>query len=108
MFRKISVLTVTALGLGLTSAHANLVVDGNFNMPSGNPSFTTYSASSSFGPWTVTQGSVDLIGDYWQSPSGPAGGSVDLDGNFQAGGISQTFNVSTPGLYNLTFALAGN
>jgi hypothetical protein len=55
----------------------------------------------------VNSGSVDLIGGYWQSPSGPSGGSVDLDGN-SPGSISQTFNVPTAGLYNLSFALAGN
>jgi hypothetical protein len=112
MFRYVLVVLAIALGLGSTAARANLVVDGNFDNPSGGGGFVTYGpgqvAGSDFGPWHVNSGSVDLIGGYWQSPSGPSGGSVDLDGNFQAGSISQTFNVPTAGLYNLSFALAGN
>ncbi len=43
-----------------------------------------------FGGWTVTAGSVDLIGTEWQrSPSG--GRSIDLDGG-SPGTISQTLN----------------
>lgn len=95
-------------GFAPAVAHANLVVDGNFDAPPGGGSFTTYSAGSDFGPWHVNSGSVDLIGGYWQSPTGPTGGSVDLDGFFQAGSISQELHVSNAGLYNLTFALAGN
>jgi len=110
LFKK-SMLAVAAFcfGLGLANANANLVIDGDFSNPFGG-SFTTYNANSNntFGPWTVTSGSVDLIGNYWQSPNGVGGGSVDLDGYFQAGSISQILNVTTAGLYNLSFALAGN
>jgi choice-of-anchor C domain-containing protein len=108
MYRYALVVLAIALGLGSTAARANLVVDGNFDNPSGGGGFVTYGAGSDFGPWHVNSGSVDLIGGYWQSPSGPSGGSVDLDGYFQAGSISQTLNVTTAGLYNLSFALAGN
>ena len=30
--------------------------------------FDTFGSGDSFGPWNVTQGSVDLIGTYWQAP----------------------------------------
>jgi choice-of-anchor C domain-containing protein len=87
------------------AAHAtNLVVDGDFNSPWGGV-YTTYYAGSSFGPWNVTSGSVDLIGSYWQSPTA-GGGSVDMDGN-SPGAIDQTLNL-TAGTYVLTFDLSGN
>jgi choice-of-anchor C domain-containing protein len=56
--------------------------------------------------WCVTQGTVDWIGNLWQSPP-PGGNSIDLDGN-TIGGISQDI-VTVPGLtYLLSFWLAGN
>ena len=55
----------------LTPAHAvTPVPDGNFNAPAGANPFTTYN-NTSMGPWHVN-GSVDLIGNYWQGP--PSGG----------------------------------
>jgi hypothetical protein len=114
MLIKRSLLAVAAfsLGLGFTAAHANLVLDGDFTTPSGG-GFTTYyfappagQLGPVMGPWTVTQGSVDLIGNYWQSPS-VNGGSVDLDGFLQVGGITQTFT-APKGIYTLKFDLAGN
>jgi choice-of-anchor C domain-containing protein len=92
-----------------SQASANLISDGDFN--NSNPSFQTIGAPSSFGPWTVTNGSVDLIGGYWQSPSGPnfpsgTNGSVDLDGN-SPGAISQTLSLAA-GSYELSFYLSGN
>src|ERR1700733_5889224 len=77
-----------------SQASANLISDGDFN--NGNADYATVNAgdSSTIPSWTVTQGSVDLIGGYWQSPSGPnapsgTNGSVDLDGYYAVGGISQ-------------------
>ena len=103
---KSSILGFAAL-IGAASlvgtANANLVVDGNFDTPSGGTTFTTY--SSPFGGWTVG-GSVDLIGGYWQAPPG-GGGSVDLDGN-SVGSISQVLNLTAGQDYNLSFAFAGN
>jgi choice-of-anchor C domain-containing protein len=85
-------------------AAVNLIQDGNFDNPAAPGNFVTYSNGQSFGGWTVTGDSVDLIGSYWGAPVG--GGSVDLAGN-KAGGITQT--IAAPvGAYNLSFYLAGN
>jgi len=90
------------------NAAVNLIADGNFDTPLSAGNFTTYSATQSFGAgnvWSVSSGSVDEIGGYWQAP--PAGGgSVDLSGN-SAGAIQQSFNATT-GNYNLQFYLSGN
>jgi choice-of-anchor C domain-containing protein len=89
---------------------ANLVLDGDFN--NSISGFTTFSGGSTLpgGPWVVTGNSVDLVGNYWQSPSGPTppNGSVDLNGGAQ-GGVEQTISGLTSGAtYNLTFFLSGN
>ncbi|MTJ84133.1 MAG: DUF642 domain-containing protein [Telmatospirillum sp.] len=82
-------------------ANASLVKDGDF---SGQGQATFYSGSS-FGPWSVTKGSVDVLQNYWQAPP-VGGGSVDLDG-WVPGGIAQ--NLILPvGEYTLSFFLSGN
>jgi PEP-CTERM motif len=94
-------------GFALTPAvAAPIVTDGNF--VSGFGSFNTYSSGQTLasGAWTVTQGSVDQIGGYWQAPT-LGGGSVDLDGNFARGGITQVIAPSA-GNYLLTFFMSGN
>ena len=83
------------------AAPTNFVTDGNFDSPSGGY-YTTYSLGS-LGPWTVTSGSVDLIGTYWQAPPS-GGGSVDLDGYYAAGTISQSLSL-TPGSIIQAFVL---
>ena len=97
---------VSAIVLMASSAQAAGLLDGDFSSPSGGGSFATYASGTSMGPWTVTQGSIDLIGGYWQAPTA-VGGSVDLDGYFSAGAISQSFALGA-GSYTLSFYLSGN
>ena len=96
-----------AMALVLTGgAHAAGLSDGTFDEGAGAGSFATYGTGSNIGAWSVDSGSVDLIGSYWVGP--PTGGySVDLDGYFAAGTISQSFSLAA-GTYNLSFWLAGN
>ena len=100
--RSLLAAVVFVAGLGVASAHANLILDPNF--AGGGGSFITINAPGPTGPWTVG-GSVDVIGGYWQAPAGTTG-SVDLDGNFP-GSVSQTFTAPA-GTYLLSFALSGN
>ena len=105
-----SALLIAALVIAPAAFAANAVVDGDFN--NSISGFTTFSGGSTLpgGPWVVTGGSVDLIGNFWQSPSGPTppNGSVDLDGVSQ-GGVEQTISGLIPGdTYVLTFSLSGN
>lgn len=95
-------------------ARADLVSNGNFNAgtPSGAFQTVPVNNSTTIADWTVTgpsvtSGSVDWIGTYWQAP--PSGGhSIDLDGNSQ-GGIKQSGIATTSGdTYDLTFYLSGN
>lgn len=87
-----------------STADASIISDGEFNNPWGG-SYSTYGTGSSFGGWTVTSGSVDLIGSLLQSPVA-GGGSVDMDGS-SPGAISQTFSIPS-GWYELSFSLSGN
>jgi len=103
MKKLLSAITFAALLLSGGAHAATLVLDGDF--ANGSPTFTTFSSGSSFGPWTVTSGSVDLIGGYWQSPTA-GGGSVDVDG-VVPGAFQQVFTAPA-GNYVLSFDLSGN
>lgn len=89
-----------------STASANLVIDGGFEMGAVSGGYQTYTAGSTMGGWTVTAGSVDLIGSYW---TGDPGHSVDMAGLYQNGTITQTILNTTPGAwYHLSFDMSGN
>jgi choice-of-anchor C domain-containing protein len=104
----VSAAVMAIAGFAASAANAAIIVDGNFDTPVASNPFQTFSSGATFGtgnPWTVTSGSIDEIGNYWQAP--PTGGnSVDLDGN-APGGISQSFTAPA-GTYDLSFYLSGN
>ena len=100
----IAALVGTALGMGVVGAQAADIYTSNF--AGGGGSYATYSAGQSFDGWQVTSGSVDLIGGYWQAPTGSVG-SVDLDGN-SPGAISKDLGVLKQGSYVVSFSLSGN
>ncbi|MGA2801073.1 MAG: choice-of-anchor C family protein [Verrucomicrobiota bacterium] len=89
------------------SASANLVLDGGFEQGAVSGPFQTYTAVSTMGGWTVTAGSVDLIGNYWQPAQGSQ--SVDMAGFYANGTIQQPINGLTAGAwYYFTFDMSGN
>lgn len=109
-------LVVAALALGAIaaagSAHAATSVppafsNGSFEAPTAPAAaFTTVGLGQSIGPWTVTQGNVDLIGaGFWAAADGDQ--SVDLDGTV-AGAVSQAFATKPGTTYTVTYSLAGN
>src|SRR6185437_3576563 len=101
----VSAAVIAIAGFAASAANAAIIVDGDFTATPEVDPFQTLSSGASFGPWTVTSGSIDLIGNYWQAP--PTGGhSVDLDG-VAPGAISQTFTAPA-GTYELSFYLSGN
>jgi choice-of-anchor C domain-containing protein len=93
---------VLALAGGANAAA--LVADGSFSEGANAGSFTTVGTNGTIGAWTVTDGSVDLIGNYWTQPTGSY--TIDLDGN-APGTISQGLNLAA-GSYELGFWMAGN
>ncbi|MBR0697807.1 DUF642 domain-containing protein [Bradyrhizobium lablabi] len=100
------IILAAAFSMVAGAAGAATIVDGDF-AGAGSP-YQTIGAGQTFGAnnaWTVVSGSIDWIGNYWQSPG--SGGSVDLDGN-SVGAISQTLQNLAAGTYTVTFALSGN
>lgn len=101
---------VALLGIGsITAAQANLVTDGDFEIPdvSSQPSqietFTNGQTLDSV--WTVGGTSVDVVGNYWVAASGTQ--SVDLSGT-DAGSLSQTLTTVAGQTYTISFAFSGN
>src|SRR5947209_7911389 len=87
------------------SASVDAVSNGSFETPDAGTGFTTFGAGSDMGGWTVTAGSVDLLGTGWQAADGQQ--SVDMSGN-GPGTIAQTLSTSPGTQYTISYALAGN
>jgi choice-of-anchor C domain-containing protein len=94
------------LSAGVASA-ASLVTNGSFEAGTNPGSYLTVNAgdSTSITGWTITSGSVDYIGSYWQASDGVR--SLDLSGN-QAGASSQSFATIPGQSYQVAFDLSGN
>jgi hypothetical protein len=105
----VSTLAAAALlagAAGVASANAGTVFSDNFN---------SYDGQLNWVPpvnWTVSSGSVDLIGE---TPSGTSfdffpgnGGFVDLDGSTSQAGTLSTLTTFAAGTYTLSFDLGGN
>jgi choice-of-anchor C domain-containing protein len=101
---KISIAAAALALAGAAHADTNFVSDGTFSEGSGGFAYSVVGATGTIGAWTVTSGSVDVIGSYWQQPAGSY--SIDLDGN-SPGAISQSLTLAA-GTYELSFMLAGN
>lgn len=98
----IAILAAAAVVSGAT----NLLVNGSFEQPP-TAYFSTYTAGSpQLRGWTITAGSIDVIGPNWHPYSGKQ--SLDLDGTPGPGAIAQTFNTTRGKRYLLRFALAAN
>ncbi|MGA1862011.1 choice-of-anchor C family protein [Deferribacter thermophilus] len=85
----------------------NLIKNGSFELgPQHVGSWLTLSkGSNKINNWAITNGSIDLIENYWQSSNGKR--SIDLCGS-TCGAISQNINTVPGATYQLTFDLAGN
>lgn len=109
-FKKILIGSAAgALLFGSVAAIAFAAVsNGGFETGSftANPFDTLLAGSSDIDNWSIGSGSIDWIGNYWQSS--PAGGrSIDLNG-LTAGSVSQTVPTVVGGVYKVTFDLSGN
>lgn len=112
------------------SAHANLLVNGGFELPVGvvpandgaGQNFVSYATpvdmahyntlpAASMVGWTVLSGSVDIVsnltGAFYGWPAFEPVNSLDLNG-WSMGSISQSFATVAGTEYNLTFVYANN
>jgi len=106
----LALIGVCALALGKPAAAQNLVLNGSFENGAANPggSFVTVTAgdSTSISNWTVTNGSVDYIGGYWQAQSGSR--SIDLSGGGAGTLAQQSISTISGQTYLVSFWMAGN
>lgn len=87
----------------------NLIQNGSFETgphipPSPKEIVLLLPGNTSIAGWTITEGSIDYVGKYWQSSDGSR--SLDLSG-FSAGEIRQTFDTTSGLTYRIHFDLAG-
>src|SRR5262245_35617604 len=85
----------------------NLVVNGGFEDPPGIGTWVVFDPS--YGPpgWTVADGTVEIVGLYWQAAEGNQ--SLDLNGIYEAIGTIYQDLPTVPGQrYKVRFAYAGN
>ncbi|MBI4306487.1 MAG: choice-of-anchor C family protein, partial [Chloroflexi bacterium] len=85
----------------------SIVANGDFESPSvGGVNWKPYSNQQSFGGWTVSNGSVDVVHErYAQAGSGQQW--VDLSGS-AVGAIHQDLTTVPGRSYTLRFAMSGN
>jgi choice-of-anchor C domain-containing protein len=104
--RRIFLFIVSILIAGLSrEVYAAPFQNGSFELPGGRDAGTVYAVSTFITGWTVEDGTVD----YWnQFQSSDGNWSIDMDGNFYRGTISQTFDTHVGTWYNVKFDLAGN
>jgi len=108
VIRKFAVLVL--LLLSISSAKANLLSNGSFELASINPGSGVIGVApgqTSITSWDVVSEDVQYIGTYWEASDGIR--SLDLDGmTGSSGGVSQTFSTVAGDQYNVTFDMAGN
>lgn len=103
------IIALSALSLaGLPALAGPIVIQNNsFEVPSSTSNWNRVFAvdSTSIPGWTVTDGTVDHIANYWQAADGVR--SVDLDGN-TAGTMKQVLLIPQAGLLDVGFWMSGN
>ncbi|MBN1688432.1 MAG: PEP-CTERM sorting domain-containing protein [Candidatus Omnitrophica bacterium] len=101
------ILTVAAFIFCLgQQAQAAVIFSDDFNLENGGSGVTNYTG---FANWSVTNGSVDLIGNGYFDFYPGNGLYVDLDGSTHSGGTLDSGSVNlSPGDYVLEFVLGGS
>ena len=109
MIKRASFGLLAALAVFATPANAqNLVFNGSFEEAIVNPggSFLTLgTGSTAITGWTVSAGSIDYIGDYWNAQDGDR--SIDLAGS-SLGTISQSVATTALQFYTVDFYASRN
>lgn len=103
---KKALLLLAVLALGVLSPAAVTVFSDNFDSEHGGVGILNYTG---FANWTVSDGTVDLIGNGYFDFLPGNGLYVDMDGSTGNAGLmlSKTFSLQA-GTYELSYELAGN
>jgi hypothetical protein len=102
-----NILTAVLGGLAVCSqVFANSVVlSDNFDSENGGNGAANF---NSFANWTVSNGTVDLIGNGFHDFYPSNGLYVDLDGSSYQAGVFQTTLSFSAGIYELAFEISGS
>lgn len=85
---------------------ADLIKNGSFEAGTAPGSYLTIkTGSDDLTDWTVSKGTVDIVGTLWQASDGTR--SIDMDGT-SFGAISQAVATDPGKTYAVTFDLSGN
>ena len=104
-FLTIGLVTLAMVAM-VPTVQANLILNGSFENGVNPGSYATLGTGSpNITGWTVV-GSIDYIGSYWQAADGSR--SIDLNGFFAEGSVSQTFSTVVGQWYSVEFYMAGN
>ena len=105
--KRIILTAIAGLALLSTVSQGNAAVllSDNFNSENGGVGTTNYTG---FANWSVTSGSVDLIGNGFFDFYPGNGLYIDLDGSTNQPGQLTSHLTFAPGSYVLTFDLGGN
>jgi choice-of-anchor C domain-containing protein len=102
---KTLILIVSLAILSASSARANLIMNGSFEL--GIPEQNSVPVGSTgITGWTVTRDQIDLVGSYWSASDGVR--SLDLNGTPGVGGIAQSFSTVPGHIYDVQFDQAAN
>jgi hypothetical protein len=106
--KRFALLAIVAVGLAAAPANASIIFQDNFDAENGGKGTLNF---VKFSQWTVTKGTVDLIGQKTAWDFFPGQGLyLDMDGSGKdSGGI--TWNESRvlgPGAYTISFKLGGS
>jgi len=96
----------TGVDATATACGPNLISNGSFERGTAPGSYLTIKAGSNdLDEWTVSKGTVDIVGSLWPASDGDR--SIDLDGT-SFGAISQPVKTDPGKTYVVTFDLSGN
>ncbi|MDB6171079.1 MAG: sorting protein [Chthoniobacteraceae bacterium] len=107
-------LAMAALAIGISTASAVPIINGDFELPVLPGGYSNEPAPGAITGWEVTgggastgtgSGDVDFIGSFWQANDGVQ--SVDLNGNDDAAAIRQAIALPV-GTARVSFAMTGN
>ena len=104
----LTALSLTAALVGVTSAVGPDVANGSFETGTTSPgaSFVQLSAGdTTITGWTVSAGTIDYVGPYWQAADGVR--SLDLSGT-GPGAVRQSIATTVGTTYTVTFRMSGN
>jgi choice-of-anchor C domain-containing protein len=106
--KLLATLALSVMAFWATPGMADLIYNGSFELGTNPGSYTTvYAGGTNITGWTVTSGSVDYIGTYWDASDQDR--SLDMNGAYQAGAIASTsFATTTGAWYEIAFDMAGN